>query len=95
MKMAASQSPGRRSRVLGAPILHPPSGESPYDSRLPCPRSVLCAQLARGGTPLSVARGPVWSPQTSRFLLRALTPLLPEEEEGGGVSGATSRGVPA
>ena len=87
MKMAASQSPAQRSRVLGALIQHPPSEESSYHSRLPCPRSVLCAQLARGGAPLSVARSPVWSPPTSRFLLRALAPLLPEEE-GGGVSGA-------
>ena len=73
--------------MLGASILHRPIKESPYHSLLPCPRSTLCAQLARGGALLSVARGPVWSPQTSRFLLRALTPLLPEEE-GGGVSGA-------
>ena len=48
MRMAVSQSPGRRSRVLGAPILHTLSGESPYHSRLPCPPSTLCAQLARG-----------------------------------------------
>ena len=78
--MAASQSPPRRSRELGAPLLSEPPEKS--SQSLPSPRSpaALRAHPACDRAFLSLAPDLVWSLQTQQIPVVHSPPLLPGEE---------------
>ena len=65
--MAASQSPPRRSRELGAPLLSAPPEKSSQSLLSPWPPAALRAHPACDRAFLSLAPGPGWSLQTQQI----------------------------